>query len=199
MWIALLTGATLQVRCPAAAEAPARTCSGCNGSALPLSTCNPGKSGGREHPVSARPNNRFNSLHSSSARRSLKPPATAPLQAVVYAKAPAIVAYLSGGDAGVASLAVLYLRARSWGLPGALVMMVAIGAGRWAPPGLNSMCRSCQCCNRELGGSAFAADAPGCCRFAGITACGSLAAALSPLTRTPLFPASLLSAGASKT
>ncbi|KAL4450047.1 hypothetical protein ABPG77_010716 [Micractinium sp. CCAP 211/92] len=54
----------------------------------------------------------------------------ATLQAVVYAKAPAIVAYLSGGDAGVAALAVLYLRARSWGLPGALVMMVAIGAGR---------------------------------------------------------------------
>lgn len=54
----------------------------------------------------------------------------AALQAVVYAKAPAVVGYLSGSDAGVAALAVLYLRARSWGLPAALVMMVAIGAGR---------------------------------------------------------------------
>ncbi|KAL4452363.1 hypothetical protein ABPG75_008025 [Micractinium tetrahymenae] len=54
----------------------------------------------------------------------------AALQAVVYAKAPAVVAHLSGADTGVAALAVLYLRARSWGLPAALVMMVAIGAGR---------------------------------------------------------------------
>lgn len=34
------------------------------------------------------------------------------------------------GDAGVAAFAVLYLRARSWGLPAALVMMVAIGSAR---------------------------------------------------------------------
>lgn len=60
------------------------------------------------------------------------PPDALPPQAVVYAKAPAVVGYLSGSDAGVAALAVLYLRARSWGLPAALVMMVAIGAGRWA-------------------------------------------------------------------
>lgn len=52
------------------------------------------------------------------------------LQALVYAKAPDIVAYMSGSDATVASLAVLYLRARSWGLPAALVMMVAVGAAR---------------------------------------------------------------------
>ena len=38
---------------------------------------------------------------------------------------------MSSSDATVASLAVLYLRARSWGLPAALVMMVAIGAARW--------------------------------------------------------------------
>ena len=38
---------------------------------------------------------------------------------------------MAGSDTGVASLAVSYLRARSWGLPGALVMMVAIGAARW--------------------------------------------------------------------
>ncbi len=35
----------------------------------------------------------------------------------------------------VASFAVLYLRARSWGLPAALVMMAAIGAARWAALG----------------------------------------------------------------
>jgi hypothetical protein len=38
---------------------------------------------------------------------------------------------MAGSDTGVASLAVSYLRARSWGLPGALVMMTAIGAARW--------------------------------------------------------------------
>lgn len=37
---------------------------------------------------------------------------------------------MSGSDVAVASFAVLYLRARSWGLPAALVMMVAIGAAR---------------------------------------------------------------------
>jgi Na+-driven multidrug efflux pump len=39
---------------------------------------------------------------------------------------------MSGSDAVVASLALIYLRARSWGLPAALIMMVAIGAGRCA-------------------------------------------------------------------
>lgn len=33
-------------------------------------------------------------------------------------------------DVTVASLAVLYLRGRSWGIPAALVMMVGIGASR---------------------------------------------------------------------
>ncbi|PRW57123.1 MATE family efflux transporter [Chlorella sorokiniana] len=54
----------------------------------------------------------------------------AALQAAVWAKTPDIVAYMSGSDVAVASFAVLYLRARSWGLPAALVMMVAIGAAR---------------------------------------------------------------------
>lgn len=45
---------------------------------------------------------------------------------------PIVPADMSGSDTAVASFAVLYLRARSWGLPGALVMMVAIGAARQA-------------------------------------------------------------------
>jgi len=52
------------------------------------------------------------------------------LQALVWAKAPDVITYMSGSDVTVASFAVLYLRARSWGLPAALVMMVAIGAAR---------------------------------------------------------------------
>ncbi|EFN54965.1 hypothetical protein CHLNCDRAFT_134737 [Chlorella variabilis] len=46
------------------------------------------------------------------------------LQAAVWAKAPDIITFMSSSDATVASLAVLYLRARSWGLPAALVMMI---------------------------------------------------------------------------
>lgn len=45
--------------------------------------------------------------------------------------APLHLVDMSGSDVAVASFAVLYLRARSWGLPAALVMMVAIGAARW--------------------------------------------------------------------
>ncbi|KAI3438217.1 hypothetical protein D9Q98_000654 [Chlorella vulgaris] len=52
------------------------------------------------------------------------------LQAAVWAKAPAVVTYMAGDDATLASHALLYLRARSWGLPAALIMMVAIGAAR---------------------------------------------------------------------
>lgn len=37
---------------------------------------------------------------------------------------------MAGDDATLASHALLYLRARSWGLPAALIMMVAIGAAR---------------------------------------------------------------------
>ncbi|PSC72302.1 MATE family efflux transporter [Micractinium conductrix] len=54
----------------------------------------------------------------------------AALQALVWAKAPDVIAYLAGGDAGVADGALLYLRSRSFGLPAALAMMVAIGAAR---------------------------------------------------------------------
>lgn len=41
-----------------------------------------------------------------------------------------IVNLMSAGDTAVSGLAVAYLRARSWGLPAALIMMVAIGASR---------------------------------------------------------------------
>lgn len=51
------------------------------------------------------------------------------LQAAVWVLAPSIFAALSS-DAEVASLATGYLQYRSWGIPAALVMMVAIGAAR---------------------------------------------------------------------
>ena len=47
---------------------------------------------------------------------------------------------MAGSDGSVADLAVSYLRARSWGLPGALVMMVAIGSARWV------LCWTVRCC-----------------------------------------------------
>jgi putative MATE family efflux protein len=51
------------------------------------------------------------------------------LQAVVWMIAPHLLNALSS-DAEVAALATAYLRGRSWGIPAALVMMVAIGAAR---------------------------------------------------------------------
>ena len=57
----------------------------------------------------------------------------AALQALVWAKAPDVIAYLAGGDAGVADGALLYLRSRSFGLPAALAMVRGqVGAG--VPP-----------------------------------------------------------------
>jgi putative MATE family efflux protein len=51
------------------------------------------------------------------------------LQAVVWLIAPDLLNALSS-DTEVAGLATSYLRGRSWGIPAALVMMVAIGAAR---------------------------------------------------------------------
>lgn len=51
------------------------------------------------------------------------------LQFVVWAEAPSIMAALSSNNQ-VGGLAVDYLRARSFGIPAALIMMVAIGAAR---------------------------------------------------------------------
>jgi len=51
------------------------------------------------------------------------------LQFFVWTGAPDIMAFLSP-NTQVAGLAVAYLRARSWGIPAALIMMVGIGAAR---------------------------------------------------------------------
>ena len=51
------------------------------------------------------------------------------LQITVWTIAPSVFGVLSS-DAEVATLASGYLRARSWGIPAALLMMVAIGAAR---------------------------------------------------------------------
>lgn len=51
------------------------------------------------------------------------------LQAFIYAKAPDIINFMSS-DLFVGGYTLSYLRARSFGFPGALIMMVAIGASR---------------------------------------------------------------------
>lgn len=51
------------------------------------------------------------------------------LQAAVWVAAPSLLTILSS-DLEVAGLTTHYLRARSWGIPAALVMMVGIGASR---------------------------------------------------------------------
>ena len=126
MWVALLTGAALQaavwaktpdiVACEATRRAAVGICR--HGSCQPC-MCRYGTSNSRQQAH----------LHISSGachpgnRTTLHMPRLLPSLQSQRAD-------MSGSDVAVASFAVLYLRARSWGLPAALVMMVAIGAAR---------------------------------------------------------------------